>query len=111
MEERIKQGISKILKENINVSEHEDYTDYEQLILSIGSFMERNSINPKTKIMDKENIVNIIYHLFKSGYISIRVDIKTEHAKCGDGKWNKTQTFLKVGDELIPLEEGDVEIL
>ena len=65
----------------------------------------------KTKIMDKENIVNIIENLFKSGYISIRVDIKTEHAKYGDGKWNKTQTFLRVGDELIPLEEGDVEIV
>jgi hypothetical protein len=63
------------------------------------------------RAMTKENIVNIIENLFKSGYISIRVDIKTEHAKYGDGKWNKTQTFLRVGDELIPLEEGDVEIV
>ena len=42
--------------------------------------------------MNKENIVNTISHLFKSGYISIRVDITTEHAKCGNGKWNKTPT-------------------
>ena len=54
MKERIKQGIRKILKENIDVSEHEDYTDYEQLILSIGSYMERNSIKTKTKMMNRE---------------------------------------------------------
>ena len=63
------------------------------------------------RAMTKEDIANIISDLFKNGYISIRVDIKTEHAKYGDGKWNKTQTFLRFGDELIPLEEGDVEIV
>jgi hypothetical protein len=72
MKERIKEGISKILKENINVSEHEDYTDYEQLILSIGSFMERNSIDPKTKIMDKElkhiREVLLAYHKYLEGF-------------------------------------------
>ncbi len=59
--------------------------------------------------ISKDEIVNIISDLFKSGYITIRVDIKPEYSKYGDGKWNITQTEIKIGDELIPLEKGNVE--
>tara|TARA_R110000803_G_scaffold3218_2_gene10969 strand:+ start:4123 stop:4401 length:279 start_codon:yes stop_codon:yes gene_type:complete len=86
MKERIKQGIRKILKENIDVSEHEDYTDYKQLILSIGSYMERNSIKTKTKMMDKSKCCN--ENTIKYSSTGVKGDVNTHYTCTNCGKIN-----------------------
>lgn len=57
------------------------------------------------------HIADVIYRLFKSGHITIGVDIEPEYAQEGDGQWNITQAYAKVGKEYIKLDEGRVEII
>ena len=67
------------------------------------------------EIFDKNgkalHIADVIYRLFKSGHITIGVDIEPEYAQEGDGQWNITQAYAKVGKEYIKLDEGRVEII
>ena len=57
------------------------------------------------------HIANVICRLFKSGHITIGVNIEPEYAQSGRGQWNITKAYAKVGIEYIELDEGRVEII
>jgi adenine specific DNA methylase Mod len=57
------------------------------------------------------HIADVIRCLFKSGHITIGVNIEPEYAKAGSGQWNITKAYAKIGTEYIELDEGRVEII
>ncbi len=58
---------------------------------------------------EEQNILNILTKLLKDKHIKIGVNITPKYG--GYGGWNTTNTFAIIGDEWIPLEVGDVEII
>ena len=56
-------------------------------------------------------VLQIIGELFRKGYIKIGVNIEPQRAEKGDGEWNVTQTYVRIREEYIKLEEGNVEIV
>ena len=61
--------------------------------------------------IEEYHIANVIKKLFKSGYIQIEVNVVPEEAAYGNGRWNITKTYAKVGKECIELGEGTVDII
>lgn len=59
---------------------------------------------------DKE-FADTLLRLCQSGYITIGVNIEPEYAESGDGQWNVTRTYIKVGEEWTPLDIGRAEII
>jgi hypothetical protein len=57
------------------------------------------------------HIADVICRLFKSGHITIGVNIEPEYAEAGSGQWNVTKCYARIGTEYIPLDEGNVEII
>ena len=70
-----------------------------------------NNIQKIELTEEEENVAKIIASLFDKGYITIGVNIEPEHAKYGDGQWNVTKAYAKIGDDYFHLDEGSVEII